>query len=108
MINAREELLSKIKAGLDPLQSRARREKSVETRLSNPSKHVIPKRAQLDRAKRILLFQQMAEEVAATTSRVSSLNELPETIIEYLSTTTTFACTVKFIRSTIRIIITTI
>ena len=85
MINAREEILSKIKAGLDPLQSRARREKSVETRLSNPSKYVIPKRAQLDRAKRILLFQQMAEEVAATTSRVSSLNELPETIIEYLN-----------------------
>ena len=85
MINAREELLSKIEAGLNPLQSRAKREKSVETRLSSPSKHVIPKRAQLDRAKRILLFQQMAEEVAATTSRVSSLNELPETIIEYLN-----------------------
>ena len=81
MFSAREEILNKIKAGLDPLQSRARREISVEARLSNPSKHVVPKRAQLDRAKRILLFQQMAEEVAATTSRVYSVDELPGSII---------------------------
>jgi len=85
MFSAREKILNKIKAGLDPLQSRAHREISVEARLSNPSKHVVPKRAQLDRAKRILLFQQMAEEVAATTSRVSSVDELPGSIIEYLN-----------------------
>jgi len=85
MFNAREKILNKIKAGLDPLQSRAHREISVETRLSNPSKYVVPKRAQLNRAKLVLLFEQMAEEVAATTSRVSSVDELPETIIEYLN-----------------------
>ena len=85
MFSAREKILNKIKAGLDPLQSRAHREISVEARLSNPDKHVVPKRAQLDRAKRILLFLQMAEEVAATTSRVSSVDELPGSIIEYLN-----------------------
>ena len=85
MFSAREEILNKIKAGLDPLQSRARREISVEARLSSPSKHVVPKRAQLNRAKLILLFEQMAEEVAATTSRVSSIDELPGSIIDYLN-----------------------
>ena len=84
MSDGREELLTKIRKSLDPLQDRAKREISVKSRLSNPPKQIIPARGQLGHKAKISLFQQMAEEVAATTVVLSSLDELPQAIINFL------------------------
>ena len=84
MSNGREEILKKIKTGLDAHQVRGKRELSVRSRLANPPKPVVPARAQLDQTAKISLFQQMAEEAAATTVRLSSLEELPDAIIKFL------------------------
>ena len=84
MNKVRDELLAKIKNKLDPLQTKAKREISAKAWLSNPPKHIIPARALIDQNARILLFRQMAEEVAATTNRISSYKELPEAVVSFL------------------------
>ena len=85
MNGARDEILGKIKASLDPLQNKATRELAAEERLANPPNHLIPARAQVDRNRRIELFQKMTDEVAATTIRISSLDALPLTVTDYLT-----------------------
>lgn len=85
MNGARNEILGKIKATLDPLQNKATRELAASGRVSNPPNHIVPARAQVDRNRKIELFQEMAEEVAATVTCISSLDALPRTVTDYLT-----------------------
>ena len=84
MNKVRNDLLTKIKNSLDPTHSKTKRNSSVKAWLSNPSRHVIPERALIDQNSKVKLFQNMAEEVAATTALISTYNELPEAVINFL------------------------
>ena len=84
MSNGREEILTKIRKSLNQIQNKAKREISVKTRLSNPPKQIIPARAQVNQKSRISLFRKMAEEVATTTVQLSSLDKIPQAVINFL------------------------
>ena len=81
---ARSEILGKIKANLDPVKDSLVREQAVQARLINPPAHIIPKRSLGDKAAQLALFREMAEEVAATTKSIDSLDKLPEEVVNYL------------------------
>src|SRR6185437_10009557 len=59
---------------------------AVRARLAEHRANTIPARAtELDRDGRIRLFQAMAEEVAATVAHVTSLDDVPDAVADYLA-----------------------
>lgn len=56
----------------------------IDRRLSERPRGPIPERAQLDAARRLDLFQRMAEEVAATVERLDGWHAVPGAAAEYL------------------------
>jgi len=84
-MSAREEILGKIKAGLDAVETQDAREKTAAARIASPPQHLIPARSQGDKETQTKLFIEMVENVAATTVRVSSLDDVPEAVSSYLA-----------------------
>ena len=84
-MSARAEILGKIKAGLDAVETPEAREKSAAARISSPPQQLIPARSQGDKETQTKLFIEMVENVAATTVRVGSLDDLPEAVTSYLA-----------------------
>ncbi|MDX1736760.1 MAG: lactate utilization protein [Alphaproteobacteria bacterium] len=60
-------------------------EKAVSERLTNHPAGIIPKRSDLDKPAMLDLFQQMAENVQASVVRISSSEEVPKAVSEYLT-----------------------
>lgn len=84
-MSARDKILSRIRQNLGrgPLEGAARQEQ--EDYLAAHRQNIIPKRAQVDYEKRLALFQDYAEELKATVDKVASLDEVPESIRDYLA-----------------------
>lgn len=57
---------------------------AVEARLAKKDRGIIPKRGQLGRYEQVAMFLDYAERVSSTTDRVSSYDELPGAVSDYL------------------------
>lgn len=57
----------------------------VDARMKAAARGPIPARGQLDHGAQVDLFQAMAEELAATVTRVGGMDEVPQAIAAYLS-----------------------
>ncbi|MBK1667412.1 hypothetical protein CKO28_05130 [Rhodovibrio sodomensis] len=57
---------------------------AVQRRTANPPRGPVPARGQLGREETVKLFQQMAEEAAATTQRLDTMAEVPQAVLSYL------------------------
>ncbi len=58
---------------------------AVESRIANPTRNLIPERAQLPQSERVDLFVSMAESVAASVERVDSLDAVPDAVASFLA-----------------------
>ncbi len=56
----------------------------LERRLRNPRASLVPARAELPARERVALFARMAREAAASLVELSSLDEVPEAVADYL------------------------
>ncbi|MBK1696871.1 LutC/YkgG family protein [Rhodovibrio salinarum] len=57
---------------------------AVQRRTASPPRGPVPARGQLGREEIVQLFQQMAEEAAATTQRLETMAEVPSAVLSYL------------------------
>ena len=84
-MNSRETIFSKINKALDKSQQEHRKE-IAEARIKFPPKNLIPARGQGSIEWKVKCFREWAELVSTTTEIVTSLNELPLAITNYLNT----------------------
>ena len=84
MSTARKDTLSRIRAALDRGPLHESDAAALESRLVEPRRTLVPKRADLDGHERIALFVSMAEEAAATVARVESLAHVPGAVADFL------------------------
>lgn len=84
MSGARDQVLGAVRRALKPDGAAAERKAAVVARLGQGTRGPQPSRAQLTHAEQITLFQTMAEEVAATVTRVGSADEVPSAVASYL------------------------
>jgi len=82
--NARDQVLGAVRRALKSNGAAAEREAVVAERLSRGTRGPQPARAQLSHRDQVALFQEMAEEVAATVARVASADEVPDAVAAYL------------------------
>ena len=80
-MSARDEILGAIR---DSLKRAPGDEAAVEARLSGHPRGIVPQRSQVAREAQIALFLEMAEKVQTTTARVTSPEELPEALADFL------------------------
>jgi L-lactate dehydrogenase complex protein LldG len=86
MSERREQILAAIRRSLKRGRLDAGREADLRARVTAHGRNLVPERATvLDHQAQIDLFVAMAEEVQATVTRVSSLDEVPETVARYLA-----------------------
>jgi L-lactate dehydrogenase complex protein LldG len=86
MSEGREQILAAIRRSLKRGRLDPGREAELRARVAGHRRNLVPERAAvLDHRGRIDLFVAMAEEVQATVTRVSSLDEVPGTIARYLA-----------------------
>jgi len=83
-MSARADILGRIGATLNSESDQAARRSAASARLSSPPVGLAPARSLVDRDAQITLFREMAEEAAATTDRITSLDDLPAAIAKYL------------------------
>ena len=83
-MSARDTVLGKIRRSLGVTGEEPRRNATVDSRLGQTPKGVIPARGQLADAERLALFIKMAEAVKASIARVSDEAKIPEAIAGYL------------------------
>ena len=83
-MSAREIILGKIRRSLGVTGEEPRRNATVDSRLGQAPKGVIPARGQLAAAERLALFISMAEKVKASITRVADEAKIPEAIAGYL------------------------
>ncbi len=83
-MSARADILGRIGATLNADGTHDARCSAAAARLANPPEGLVPDRSLVDRDAQIKLFQDMAEEAAATTDRIASLDDLPAAITGYL------------------------
>ncbi len=85
MSEAREQILATIRRGLKrgPLQGARRAE--LEARLAQPSRHLIPARAQGSHPEQVALFVKMAEYALATVDQVATGQAIPATVTAFLA-----------------------
>jgi L-lactate dehydrogenase complex protein LldG len=81
---ARNAIFGRLKETLQSGRDQAAAESAVAQRLSDPPQGPLPARGQLPPNERLELFVSMAEEHEATVARISSLEEVPEALSEYL------------------------
>jgi L-lactate dehydrogenase complex protein LldG len=84
MTSARDDILATVRRSLHVTGNEAPRRASVESRLADAPKGVIPARGQLDREGRIALFAKMAEAVQATVAIVDHADYVPTEAARYL------------------------
>ncbi len=85
MSDARSQILGSIRRALRRDALPADKAAAIEARLGNPSRNLIPARAQGDAKKVLELFVEMAGNVQTTFSRVKDRKEVPGAIAEYLA-----------------------
>jgi L-lactate dehydrogenase complex protein LldG len=86
MSEGREQILGAIRQSLKRARPGLGRQADLRARVTAHERNRVPERATvLDHPARIDLFVAMAEEVQATVTRVSSLDEVPETVARYLA-----------------------
>lgn len=84
MSGARDRVLGAVRRALKADGAAADRKAAVESRIAGRSRGPQPARALLPARGRVDLFQAMAEEVAATVTRVSEADEVPAAVASYL------------------------
>ncbi|HEX7968209.1 MAG TPA: LUD domain-containing protein [Stellaceae bacterium] len=86
MSDARDEILGAIRRSLKRGALDGERARTLEERLAEPPRNLIPARAtSLEHSGQVDLFVAMAEEVQTTVTRVDSAASVPGAIAEYLS-----------------------
>jgi L-lactate dehydrogenase complex protein LldG len=86
MSEGREQILAAIRRSLKRARLDPGREADLRARIAAHERNLVPERATLlDHRARLDLFVAMAEEVQATVTRVSSLDEVPGTVSRYLA-----------------------
>ncbi len=84
-MSGREAILGAVRRSLKRQPEDAAARAAVEARLGARQRGPIPARAQLEPGAQVDLFQTMAEEHAATLTRVARAEDVPGAIAEYLS-----------------------
>jgi L-lactate dehydrogenase complex protein LldG len=86
MSEARERILAGVRNSLGRGRLNPNEEAELRARLSEHRRNLVPARAtDLDERGRVELFAEMAEEVQATITKVSSPAAVPETVARYLA-----------------------
>ncbi len=80
----RERVLTAVRRSLKRGPLTGERLKALERRTASPPRGPVPARGQLGREETVKLFQQMAEEAAATTQRLDTMAEVPQAVLSYL------------------------
>jgi L-lactate dehydrogenase complex protein LldG len=80
----RERVLTAVRRSLKRGPLTGERLQAVQRRTAHPPRGPIPARGQLGREETVKLFQQMAEEAAATTQRLDTMAEVPQAVLSYL------------------------
>jgi L-lactate dehydrogenase complex protein LldG len=83
-MNARSEILSKIRRSMAVSADDPARKATVASRLSEAKPGLVPARGQLLDAQRVDLFQAYAEKYGATVTRITSIADLPGEVSRYL------------------------
>jgi len=84
MSEARDQILDGVRRALKRQAGDDVRKASVDGRISQHRRNLVPKRALLDHGAQIGLFVDMAEKAAATTARVAHYADIPDAVIDYL------------------------
>jgi L-lactate dehydrogenase complex protein LldG len=84
IMSARDSILKKVRTSLGAAGDPGERARAVAERLAAHVPGVIPARGQLDSARRIKLFVEMAERANATVQRVRSGASVPKAVAAYL------------------------
>jgi L-lactate dehydrogenase complex protein LldG len=84
MSDSRTAVLGNIRRALKRSEPSAEQRQQAANRIGAAATNLLPARAQLPPTAQVALFQQMAEEAAATVARVSDRSEIPGAIAEYL------------------------
>ena len=83
--NARAKILDDIRNSLGDRPLSDKKRAALETRLNAPQKGIIPKRSDVSGPQLSQLFTQMAEGVQASVVELSSLQDVPGAIADYLA-----------------------
>lgn len=86
MDNARARIFSRIKRSAGK-SDEAQRIASVEKRLADPQRNLVPERGQGDEAHRIAVFVRMMEQVGGSVEILADLNDVPASVAAYLRNT---------------------
>ncbi|WP_282604744.1 lactate utilization protein [Pelagibius sp. Alg239-R121] len=86
MTSAREQILGAVKQSLKRNGPNATNLETCEQRLSDPEAGLIPERSRLPHPAQIDLMEAMLIELSATVQRVSSDNQVPDAVVDYLKT----------------------
>jgi L-lactate dehydrogenase complex protein LldG len=85
MNDSRSAVLGNIRRALKRDEPSAEQRKQAADRISAAATNLLPARGQLEPRAKVALFQQMAEEAAATITRVKDPAAIPAAIAEYLA-----------------------
>ena len=80
----RERVLTAVRRSLKRGPLTGERLAALQRRTASPPRGPVPARGQLGREDTVKLFQQMAEEAAATTQRLDTMAEVPQAVLSYL------------------------
>lgn len=83
-MSSRDTILATLRAGLERDQDTGDGAARVAERLATHRQNLIPARGQLDRAGRIALFEEMATGADATLAHVSTADDVPAAIADFL------------------------
>jgi L-lactate dehydrogenase complex protein LldG len=83
-MSARDAMFARIRAALGVTSEEVVRNAAVDDRLRRAPRGVIPARGELVAAARLQLFRRMAEKVFATVARVTTADEVPAAVADYL------------------------
>lgn len=83
-MSARDDILAALRAGLERDRDKGAGAAAIAERLAAHRSNLIPARGRLDRAGRIELFETMARAADATVARVSSTDDVPAALGDFL------------------------
>ncbi len=83
-MSGRDNILARVKRSLSTPADDSARQATVAERLAKAPQGIIPKRAQLPDDERVTMFCALAEKYNATTTRISSIEQLPGEVSRYL------------------------
>ncbi len=86
MSAARDQILGAVRRSLQKNVSDETNPEKRSARLSDPKPGLIPKRGQLPHAEQVDLMESMLLELSATVQRVSSRDQVPDAVVDYLKT----------------------